>query len=88
VLRQTGVAGSVTFVGFIVLVFILILILTLLRYFSIRLVNENPEEVTTMKTATTHMKSMPDRKWYHIFSAKLETVWAIGVSIVAGHLSI
>jgi hypothetical protein len=58
------------------------LLLVLLRYVSIRLVpsdHDNIKEVSMVKTLKAHTRI--------IFSSILESIWATGVGIVAGHLS-
>jgi hypothetical protein len=58
------------------------LLLVLLRYVSIRLVpsdHDNIKEVSMVKTLKARTRI--------IFSSVLESIWATGVGIVAGHLS-
>jgi hypothetical protein len=58
------------------------LLLVLLRYVSIRLVpsdHDNIKEVSMVKTLKARTRI--------IFSSILESIWATGVGIVAGHLS-
>jgi len=58
------------------------LLLVLLRYVSIRLIpsdHNNIKEVPMAKTLTGKARV--------VFSTLLETMWAIGASSVAGHLS-
>jgi len=79
-LRPIGVAG----VGIIpwTIVGSVALLLFLLRYLSHRLVpstGNSTKEVSMAKTLTARVRMF--------FSSTIETVWAIGVSSVVGHLS-
>ncbi len=81
VFRPIGVIGggvtiSVALVGFVVL------LLILLRYTSINLIpsgQNNKKEVSMKKTLTA--------RTCIFFSSFFETIWAIGVGGVVGHLS-
>lgn len=59
-----------------------VLLLILLRYISIRLIpsgQDNKKEVSMEKTLTARTRIF--------FSSAFETIWAIGVGGVVGHLS-
>ena len=81
VFRPVGVIGGgltnpVALVGFVAL------LLVLLRYISISLIPSgqgNTKEVPMKKTLTVRTRMF--------FCSALETIWAIGVGSVGGHLS-
>lgn len=81
VFRPIGVIGG----GFtipVALVGTVALLLVLLRYLSIRLIpsgQDNIKEVLMEKTLTARTRIY--------FSSVFETIWAIGVGSVVGHLS-
>lgn len=71
-----GLAIPMTIVGSVAL------LLVLLRYVSIRLVpsdHDNIKEVSMIKTLKARTRIF--------FGSVLESIWAIGVGVVAGHLS-
>ncbi len=81
VFRLIGGIGQGSFpwmcVGFIALIFVL------LRYLSIRLASTT----TVDKNKEVPMGQTLLANTYTFFSSLLETVWAIGVGYIAGHLS-
>jgi hypothetical protein len=71
-----GLAIPMTIVGSVAL------LLVLLRYVSIRLVpsdHDNIKEVSMIKTLKARTRIF--------FGSVLESIWATGVGVVAGHLS-
>ena len=81
VLNPIGVIGGGLSIP-LALVGSVALLLVLLRYLSIRLIPSgqgNTKEVPMEKTLTARTRIY--------FSSALETIWAIGVGSVVGHLS-